>query len=137
MDKETLTEYGWIIVSLLLVVVMLSFATPFGKMTMDKTINAVDDIVDRAIDEDTSSIDAPELSLENGILTITPVANATSYQICCGRTLLDTITGTTLDLKEYIDSEGVYVIKVVAISGTGARSPVASIGYRVYDNEER
>ena len=133
MDKETLSEYGWIIVSLLLVVVMLSFATPFGKMTMDKTINAVDDIVDRAIDEDTSSIDAPELNIENGILTITPVQNATAYQVCCGKTPLDTITGTTIDLKEYIDTAGIYVIKVTAIDATGARSPVASIGYRVYD----
>ena len=31
MDKETLSNYGWIVICVLVLVVMIAFATPFGK----------------------------------------------------------------------------------------------------------
>ena len=31
MDKETLSNYGWIVIAVLVMVVMLALATPFGS----------------------------------------------------------------------------------------------------------
>ena len=31
MDKETLSNYGWIVICVLVLAVMLALATPFGK----------------------------------------------------------------------------------------------------------
>ena len=35
MDKKTLSHYGWIVISALIIAVMLSFTTPFGEFVMD------------------------------------------------------------------------------------------------------
>ena len=31
MDKETLSNYGWVVICVLVLVVMIALATPFGK----------------------------------------------------------------------------------------------------------
>ena len=31
MDKETLSNYGWVVICILVLVVMIALATPFGK----------------------------------------------------------------------------------------------------------
>ena len=31
MDKETLSNYGWIVVAILVLTIMIAMATPFGK----------------------------------------------------------------------------------------------------------
>ena len=33
MDKETLSNYGWVVICVLVLVVMIALATPFGKYT--------------------------------------------------------------------------------------------------------
>lgn len=45
MDKETLSNYGWIVVLVLILSVLLAFATPFGKFVQTATMNAVESIV--------------------------------------------------------------------------------------------
>ena len=35
MDKETLSNYGWIVIAVLVLVVMIALATPFGTFIAD------------------------------------------------------------------------------------------------------
>lgn len=35
MDKETLSNYGWVVICVLVLVVMIALATPFGKYIAD------------------------------------------------------------------------------------------------------
>lgn len=61
---------------------------------------------------------APTISLSNSTLTITAVANATSYAIYSNNALLTTITTTSVDLSTLITTSGTYTIYVIA-KGTG------------------
>ena len=55
----------------------------------------------------------PTISLSNSTLTITAVANATSYAIYSDNTLLTTITTTSVDLSTYF-TEGIHTIYAIA-----------------------
>lgn len=55
----------------------------------------------------------PTISLSNSTLTITAVANATSYAIYSDNALLTTITTTSVDLSTYL-SEGTHTIYAIA-----------------------
>lgn len=35
MDKETLSNYGWVVICVLVLVVMIALATPFGRYIAD------------------------------------------------------------------------------------------------------
>ena len=48
MDKETLSNYGWIIVVILIGSIMLMLATPFGKYLTANIHSPVKDTVDNA-----------------------------------------------------------------------------------------
>lgn len=50
MDRETLSNYGWIIISVLILAVMISFATPFGS-TIGNSVNDVVKIVTQNEDD--------------------------------------------------------------------------------------
>ena len=39
MDKETLSNYGWVVICVLVLVVMIALATPFGKYIADAVKN--------------------------------------------------------------------------------------------------
>ena len=41
MDKETFSSYGWIVITVIVLAIMITFATPFG----DKIVEAVEDVV--------------------------------------------------------------------------------------------
>ena len=41
MDKETFSSYGWLVVTVIIVALMIAFATPFGNHIID----AVKDLV--------------------------------------------------------------------------------------------
>nr|DAE14583.1 MAG TPA: hypothetical protein [Siphoviridae sp. ctrzs15] len=57
---------------------------------------------------------APTISLSNSTLTITAVANATSYAIYSNNALLTTITTTSVDLSTLITTAGTYTIYAIA-----------------------
>ena len=48
MDKETLSNYGWIVILVLVLSVLLALATPFGLFITD-AIKAVKDIAAAAV----------------------------------------------------------------------------------------
>ena len=39
MDKETLSNYGWVVICVLVLVVMIALATPFGKFIAEAVKN--------------------------------------------------------------------------------------------------
>ena len=41
MDKETFSSYGWIVITVLVLAVMLTLATPFGEQIRDNVVDAV------------------------------------------------------------------------------------------------
>lgn len=125
MDRETLSNFAWILISAMVGIVLITFATPFGIYTMEQTTQIIDDIVYRSMDD---SEKTPTATIEGDILTINQVENATSYEIKNGHTLLTTTTQTQIDLSEYIKSKGIHVIKITAISDKGY-SDTFSVGY--------
>ncbi len=58
MDKQTLSNYGWLTIVTLILAVMLAFATPFGNYIGDAVVSVANGFVgasDAAIDEDNIS----------------------------------------------------------------------------------
>ena len=46
MDKETLSNYGWVVICVLVLVVMIALATPFGKFIADAVKNTTEALFD-------------------------------------------------------------------------------------------
>ena len=46
MDKETLSNYGWVVICVLVLVVMIALATPFGKFIADAVKNTTQALFD-------------------------------------------------------------------------------------------
>ena len=46
MDKETLSNYGWVVICVLVLVVMIALATPFGKFIADAVKNTTQALYD-------------------------------------------------------------------------------------------
>lgn len=72
MDKETLSHYGWIVIVVLVLAVMLAFATPFGTYVGDAvvaTTKGFGSITENNLNEDSikEKGDAWENKLENGV----------------------------------------------------------------------
>ena len=42
MDKETLSTYGWVVICVLVLVVMIALATPFGKFIAEAVKNTTE-----------------------------------------------------------------------------------------------
>ena len=42
MDKETLSKYGWVVIVIIVLVILMSFATPFGQYFSNSTMAAVE-----------------------------------------------------------------------------------------------
>jgi hypothetical protein len=42
MDKETLSNYGWVVICVLVLVVMIALATPFGKYIAEAVKNTTE-----------------------------------------------------------------------------------------------
>jgi hypothetical protein len=46
MDKETLSNYGWVVICVLVLVVMIALATPFGKFIAEAVKNSTKALFD-------------------------------------------------------------------------------------------
>ena len=44
MDKETLSNYGWVVICVLVLVVMIALATPFGKYIAQAVKNTTESL---------------------------------------------------------------------------------------------
>ena len=48
MDKETLSNYGWIVICVIVLAVMIALATPFAEEIREAFVNAVNELVGHA-----------------------------------------------------------------------------------------
>ena len=68
MDKETLSNYGWVVICVLVLVVMIALATPFGKFIAEAVKNTTKGLFD-------ASYNALEAGLEGTGATIATPAD--------------------------------------------------------------
>ena len=105
MDKETLSNYGWIVICVLVMVVMIALATPFGSFiseAVQSTTKGLFDVNKSALDStgliniDNQEFDVPDMNhgAGNGGAGQTPV------------TPQPTIITFTIDGIEYNGEEG-------------------------------
>ena len=62
MDKETLSNYGWIVICVIVLAVMIALATPFAATIKDAVIEAVNRLTSEAA-EALSQVDAAQGSV--------------------------------------------------------------------------
>ena len=48
MDKETLSQYGWVVICVIILAIMITLATPFGNEIKDAVVTAVQKLMDTA-----------------------------------------------------------------------------------------
>ena len=41
MDKETFSSYGWLVITVIVIAIMIAFATPFGEFIVDAVKNVL------------------------------------------------------------------------------------------------
>ena len=98
MDKETLSHYGWIVICVLVLAVMLALATPFGSFvskSVDNTLKGFIDTNDNAL----YTVARPPIEDPDENTTITAIGDTFNPQI--GKTLQDkqTLSSNTLSLN--------------------------------------
>ena len=60
MDKDSLTNYGWIVICVLIIGIILSFVTPFGNFITTATKNTVEGLLNLNYSEDeTDTVETP------------------------------------------------------------------------------
>ena len=77
----------------------------------------------------TPKLETPVVTLSGNTLTITPVANATSYRVYNGNDLLVETAETTVDLATYLPNVGNYSIRVMAMAAGYKDSGNAQVDY--------
>ena len=50
MDKETFSSYGWIVITVIVIAIMIAFATPFGDFIVEAVKKVLTDFKDTAAD---------------------------------------------------------------------------------------
>ena len=111
MDKETLSNYGWIVIAVLVLVVMIALATPFGTFVSEavqSTTKGLFDVNKSALDStgliniDNQEFDVPDMNhgAENGGGNTgeTPVepensANPEESETLCTATIENAVSG--------------------------------------------
>ena len=48
MDKETFSSYGWIVITVIVLAIMIAFATPFGEFIVDAVKTVLRDFQETA-----------------------------------------------------------------------------------------
>ena len=48
MDKETLSNYGWIVICVIVLAVMISLAAPFAETIRDAVVGTINDLIGKA-----------------------------------------------------------------------------------------
>ena len=127
--KQIFKEYGGVIIVVIAIVALITLVSllmkpggvldgAFGNITqsfVDKTQDLVDGAGNGGSgDAALPQLATPAISLSGTTLTITPVANATGYEVYNGSELLTTTTEVTVDLATYLTEPGSYTVKVRA-----------------------
>ena len=94
MDKETLSNYGWIVIAVLVLAVMIALATPFGSFiseAVQSTTKGLFDVNKSALDStgliniDNQEFDVPDMNHQEVIIE-TVMIEGVAYQFEVGMT---------------------------------------------------
>ena len=134
MDKNSLSEWGWIVIIIIILSILIAFATPFGKFIVTSIQNTVDHFYQTTQDAFDAVIPLKQpknLNVKNEVLSFDPVAGATGYTIKVGNRESFSVDSTTVGISdELIGVEGEVVIFVNAFDDKKA-SPKAEYIYLV------
>ena len=115
MDKQTLSNYGWLVIVTLILAVMLAFATPFGTYVGDGVVSIANSFVgasDQAIDEDNIKTNGEKWDSKfdySGFNNSSPHAEFNSYWDEASQSAISgkfILTWDELKLKESSDKYG-------------------------------
>lgn len=130
MDKETLSNYGWIVVLVLVLAVMLALATPFGSFiagAIKSTTAGLFNVNQAALGS--AGIDVNDMVFENCDHLETEIRNATDTytgDTCCKNCGKVMATGQTVRPK--IPEGGTYYVGVTSTSTNSLYSYTAKYG---------
>lgn len=133
MDKQTLSNYGWIVVLTLILAVLLALATPFGSFiagAFKATYAGFGMVTENALGiigigsgsnsgQDSNRLAQPNITLNGSTLTIDPVENAESYDIYVDGSLVANTSELTYDLSSLGLADGRYAIYAIAKPASG------------------
>lgn len=139
MDKQTLSNYGWIVVLTLILAVLLALASPLGSFiagAFKATYAGFDMAAGNALnvigigngggagDAQENKLAKPTLNWNGAIMTINPVENAEYYDIYVDGELLGSfesadIIGNEADFADVLE-DGTYMIYVIARAADGS-----------------
>lgn len=127
MDKNTLSEWGWIIVVIIIIAILLAFATPFGKFVVASIQNMTDDFTQMVggTFSNSNKLSSPKNLMvtdegENYILTYDPVTQADGYIVMINGEEKIGTTQTSVDISKALDGlTGAVSVEVVATDSTG------------------
>lgn len=123
MDKNSLSEYGWIIIIVIILSILIAFAPPFGKFVVTSIQNTVDSFVQSASGTvNMRPLDAPQnlcvkVGATSDILTFDEVPKADGYKISIGNDEPFVSDTTTVDITGKLEGiEGSVNITVSAFN---------------------
>jgi hypothetical protein len=122
MDKETLSNYGWVVICVLVLVVMIALATPFGSFisqAVQSTTKGLFDVNKSALDNtglitiDDQEFDVPDMNhgAENNVKLITFKIGVIDYQAEEGMTWEDWV-GSKYSVPEFEITDAGYLVAV-------------------------
>ena len=139
MNKETFSRYGWIIIIVLILAVMITFAAPFGYAIVSGVNNFVNGF-GNAMNGNAGGggsgssgikLDAPtNLTLTNNQLSFDSVPNANQYILYVNDEVSATYATSPIDVSTYIETYGTPItFKLVASDSTGTYGDSAATEY--------
>lgn len=141
MDKNSLSEYGWIIVIVIILAILIAFATPFGKFIVTSFQNTVDHFIQSTQNTiaGLKRLDSPGNISVSGettgyILTFDLVDGADGYTIKVNGGEEITSTSNSVNITDQLEGQtGAVTIAVIATDSTGKfqNSPEATHRHRM------
>ena len=132
MDKETLSNYGWIVIAVLVLVVMIALATPFGSFVSE----AVQSTTKGLFDVNKSALDSTGLiNIDNQEFDVPDMNHGANNGGNAGETPVvpqPTLITFTIDGTSYQAEEGMTWVEWVGTSYNTGTFCVKASGNSVY-----
>ena len=104
MDKQTLSNYGWLVIVTLILAVMLALATPFGTYVGDAVVSVANGFVgasNEAIDEDNIAVNEDKWEEKMRWVTIGDLNEDGKILASDSTVILGIINGNISDVKAW------------------------------------
>ena len=113
MDKNTLSEYGWFVILIIILAIMLVVAQPVGNMVNKGLTNVANEFFPTNVES--KQLDAPSVSIRNDVKTIRGEHRAEEFKIYVDDMYVDTVDEGEVDLTDYSWGSDEHIIRIVAI----------------------